>query len=386
MREIMYLTGYEYKKIFQKRSTWIALALVALWTVFSGISGIIGDYYVEGEKAGTRYQMVKKEREALEHPEIGELNEDFFRREQEMSELYAPYDNYHVLLSMIEQQVGKIDKESMTTEDFYKMRKVMLENISKGQNLSEGERAFHMKENEQITTPYAYGNMLGFDYYFRMLPLNFVFLSLAAAIILAPMFAGEYTSHMDGLVLSSRFGKNKLIQAKLLTGISFGFLASMLFGGILLLEIQAVYGLSGWNLPLQVSPTGCYLSLPVNLLEFAGTVTACCAISTSMTAVFVMFFSVKMKSPFGVIIVSFSFITAPLFLIYMVRGHRLLFMLINSMPTSMVFPQSTAAHQLLSVGGHYFYFFQWVPVVYLCLMALLSWRSFCNFQKHEVCI
>ena len=230
MREIMYLTGYEYKKIFQKRSTWIALALVALWTVFSGISGIIGDYYVEGEKAGTRYQMVKKEREALEHPEIGELNEDFFRREQEMSELYAPYDNYHVLLSMIEQQVGKIDKESMTTEDFYKMRKVMLENISKGQNLSEGERAFHMKENEQITTPYAYGNMLGFDYYFRMLPLNFVFLSLAAAIILAPMFAGEYTSHMDGLVLSSRFGKNKLIQAKLLTGISFGFLASMLFG------------------------------------------------------------------------------------------------------------------------------------------------------------
>ena len=77
MREIMYLTGYEYKKIFQKRSTWIALALVALWTVFSGISGIIGDYYVEGEKAGTRYQMVKKERVALEHPEIGELNEDF---------------------------------------------------------------------------------------------------------------------------------------------------------------------------------------------------------------------------------------------------------------------------------------------------------------------
>ncbi len=60
MREIMYLTGYEYKKIFQKRSTWIALALVALWTVFSGISGIIGDYYVEGEKAAPVIRWSKR--------------------------------------------------------------------------------------------------------------------------------------------------------------------------------------------------------------------------------------------------------------------------------------------------------------------------------------
>ncbi len=189
---------------------------------------------------------------------------------------------------------------------------------------------------------------------------------------------------MDGLVLSSRYGKNKLIYAKLLTGISFAFFSSVILSGILLLEIQAIYGLGDWNLPIQVSLTGCYLSLPVNLLEFLGIITGCCVISTCMTSMFVLFCSVNMKSPFGVIIVSFAFIFVPVVLIYAVNGHRLLFMIINSMPSSMVFPGSVAAHQLISVGNHYFYFFQWVPAVYLCLMGLLSWWIFRSFRNHQV--
>ncbi len=51
MREIMYLTGYEYQKIFRKHSTWIALILVFVWAVISGFGGIIGDYYVDGENS-----------------------------------------------------------------------------------------------------------------------------------------------------------------------------------------------------------------------------------------------------------------------------------------------------------------------------------------------
>ncbi len=412
MREIMYLTGYEYQKIFRKHSTWIALILVFVWAVISGFGGIIGDYYVDGEKPASHYQRIRTQREALEHLEIRELNEEFFRKEKEISksllqpqeellyseqakgnraeywmkyyENYAPYDNFYMLLNMMEMQVGKIDQEKMTAEDFYRIRKIMMEYTGKDQKLSEGELAFHMKQNEQIKTPYAYGNMLGYDSYFQILASDFILLAFAAAVILAPMFAGEYTSHMDGLVLSSRYGKNKLIYAKLLTGISFAFFSSVILSGILLLEIQAIYGLGDWNLPIQVSLTGCYLSLPVNLLEFLGIITGCCVISTCMTSMFVLFCSVNMKSPFGVIIVSFAFIFVPVVLIYAVNGHRLLFMIINSMPSSMVFPGSVAAHQLISVGNHYFYFFQWVPAVYLCLMGLLSWWIFRSFRNHQV--
>ena len=48
MRELLNLTGYEYKKIFQKRSTWIALGAVLLWVLFAGIGGTLGEYYIEG--------------------------------------------------------------------------------------------------------------------------------------------------------------------------------------------------------------------------------------------------------------------------------------------------------------------------------------------------
>lgn len=420
MREIFTLAGYEYQKIFKRRSTWIALSLVLLWTLFSGFGGVLGDFYIEGEKVASHYQMAQMEREALEHLEIKELNQKFFQKQKEdlkafseeyrdllfgehaagrraegwkkYYEYYAPYNNLGTLLAMMDNwigdiemdQAGNIQMEGMGEKDFYQYRDIMLENVFAGEKLSDGEIAFHKKENEKIKTPYAYGNMIGYDSIFRMITPNCIFLAFAAAIILAPMFAGEYASNMDSLVLSSRFGKNKLIVAKLLTGISFGLFSSLCFVSIFLLEIQAVYGLGGWNLPVQVCVSGIYLTLPINLLELLGIAVGCCTIAICMTVVVVMFCSARMKSPFGVIIVSFAFIFAPIFLVSMVADYRIPFMAVNSLPTSMMYPAGVTAHQLLSVGNHYFYFFQWVPVVYLCLMVGLSWWSYRIFRNHQI--
>ncbi len=422
MRELWDLTGYEYKKIFLKRSTWIALGVVLLWVLFSGVSGAAGNYYIDGEKVDSHYHIVKQEREALESLEIKELNQEFFQKGREdLAEFsdnqaglrdnwenaenkaglrdnwenaenkaeywkkyykaYAPYHNLDTLLAMMGNH--NIDTEEVDGTNFYEFRSRMMENIFQKEKLSQGEIAFHKKENEKIKTPYAYGNMLGFDNYFRMQTPNFIFLAFAVAIILAPVFAGEHTSRMDALALSSRYGKNKLIWAKLLAGISFTVFAALGFSVIFLLEIQAVYGLSGWNLPIQVCVEGFYLNLPVNLLGFLGITAGCCILAACMTAMIVMFCSAKMKTPFGVIIVCFVFIFAPVFLINMVGDSRFLYMLVCSFPTSMYYPRGVAAHQLLCVGNHYFYFFQWVPVLYLILTAGLaawSYRSFKNYQ------
>ena len=298
MRELLNLTGYEYKKIFQKRSTWIALGAVLLWVLFAGIGATLGEYYIEGEKVDSHYQMIKQERYALEHLEVQELNPEFFEKMQEdMAEFsetmegisdnpkakgnliqywkeyykaYAPYSALYTLLAMMKNRIGDLDIEKIDGTNFYENRDRMMELLFQGEELSEQEIIFHEKENEKIKTPYAYGNMLGFDSYFQMQAPNFIFLAFAVAVILAPMFAGERTSRMDALVLSSRYGKNKLIQAKILTGLSFALFAALGFSIIFLLEIQAVYGLSGWNLPIQASMEGFYLNLPVNLLEFLG--------------------------------------------------------------------------------------------------------------------
>ena len=189
---------------------------------------------------------------------------------------------------------------------------------------------------------------------------------------------------MDALALSCRYGKNKLIWAKVITGISFAAFSTLFFAALSLLEIQVIYGLDGWDLPVQASILGFFLSLPINFLGLAVVATGCCLAAACMVAMVVMFCSAKMKTPFGVIIVSFIFIFAPIYLIYMVAGHRVLFMVVNSLPTSMMFVGSMAAPQLLAVGGRHLYFFQWVPPVYLVLIAGLALWSFRTFQRHEV--
>lgn len=412
MKEILNLTGYEYRKIFKKRSTWIALAVVLLWTLFSGFSGAFGEFYIDGEKVDTHFHMAKQERAALEHLEIGALNDEFFQKMKgAQAEFYqgedgfclngppeggwaaywkryyeanAPFENVSVLLAMMENRLGSLPREEINGTNFYAFRERMMDALFEAEKLSEGEIAFHKKENEKITTPYAYGNMTGYQNFFKMQTPNFIFIAFAVAIVLAPMFAGEHDSHMDALALSSRFGKNKLIWAKFLAGLSFAFFASVGFTLLFLLEIQAIYGLSGWNLPIQVCASGFLLNLPMNMLEFLLVSIGCCVLGILMAATVVMFLSVKMKSAFGVIILSFVFILAPVYLAQLAGNHHGLFLLVCSLPTSMFYPRGIAAHQLLSVGGHYFYFFQWVPVVYLCLAGILLCWSYRGFRDYQV--
>lgn len=381
MRELI---KYEYKKIFQRRSTWISLIVAVIWILFSGISGVLGDYYVDGEKEGSRLSKVRKERAALEEMTGQKLDEAFFREAGNQGREQEKYSQLYVLYAMMAGQIGEVELEKSNEMDFYEYRSQMLEKIFQKEKLSAGEAAFHRKEGEQVKIPYDYGNMLGFDQYFRIQGTNGAILAFVIAICLAPIFSLEYSSHMDSLILSSRFGKNKVIQAKLITGISFALLFTLLLFGIFFLEIKGVYGLSGWNLPVQVSASGFYLSIPINLLEMLVISTVCCLAASCMTAVFVMFCSSRMNTPFGVIIISFIFIFLPEILILAVAEYRSLFMVVNSMPTSMMHASGVIADQLFAVGNHYFYFFQFVPVVYVLLILPLTMWIRRSFRNHQI--
>ncbi len=405
MRELVNLIGYEYKKIFQRRSTWIALMVVLVLTLFGGFGTLLGDVYVEGVKAESYYTIMKKERKALEKMEGEKLNQLFFEKVQKKAEeIYKdksnpfqedgswtaegwkqyckfdiPYGHISDLCTVMEKDISTIKEE-----DFYKERTKFLKDNYKGEGLTDGEIQFHIKENQQIETPFSYGNMHGFDRYFTLQYMTGMFLAFAIAICLAPMFAGEYTSNMDSLVLSSRFGKNKLIWAKLITGVSFSVLCAIFIFGISILEIGNIYGLSGWKLPIQVSYTGFYLSLPVHMLEMLGIGVGCGILATGMIAAVVMFCSAKMKSSFGVIIISFIFIFVPVLCINAVIGIRFLYLFVSSMPTSMMYPWGTVADQLLHIGDHYFYLFQIIPILYILLILGLALWSYHSFKNHQI--
>lgn len=98
------------------------------------------------------------------------------------------------------------------------------------------------------------------------------------------IFSGEYQCGADNIILSSRYGKSKLILAKVLVAFIFSFIVytiNILVGlGIILIS----FGGGGWNLPIQIM--------------------------VSITLVL----SAKMKTPFSVLIVMICVLMGPLFL------------------------------------------------------------------------
>ena len=78
-----------------------------------------------------------------------------------------------------------------------------------------------------------------------------ILVMLVVCIGTAPVFAGEYQSKCDSLLLSMRYGKNRLILAKLTSSVLFTTVVYWgcmgLFAGIYL----AVLGTDGWDFPVQ---------------------------------------------------------------------------------------------------------------------------------------
>lgn len=403
MKEVICLAGYEYKKILGRKSNWIAIGFLFLFVFLFGFGGLMGDVRVGEEKVDNYYNMNQKGCRALREMEGKKLDDAFFdearavaadsidvtEEQEELLTLKNGWDNYcryympyghmeELCLSYLDKAMGEMDEDA-----FYQGREKLMQENYEAQKLSQEVIAFHKKENRQVETPLAYGNMKGFEQYFGIQYGLGVCLAFIVAICLAPLFAGEYASKMDQMILSSRYGKNKVILAKLFTGFSFTLILTLLVFGLDLLEIGMIYGFDGWNLPVQITREGFNLSIPINLLQMLMIFLLCGIFASCMIGVVVMFLSVKMKTPFGAIILAFIFIFVPIVLNYIVPAGSLWCLLVRGTPTSMMMGWMGVSDQMALIGNHCLYFFQFVPMAYICLAAGLFVWIYHSFRRHQ---
>jgi hypothetical protein len=76
---------------------------------------------------------------------------------------------------------------------------------------------------------------------------------MAALILLglSSMFSGEYSSRMDSIILSSKYGKTKLIRAKIAASVVYIAVLDLIFNLFNLLGNLIIFGTHGWNAPMQ---------------------------------------------------------------------------------------------------------------------------------------
>jgi ABC-type transport system involved in multi-copper enzyme maturation permease subunit len=249
-------------------------------------------------------------------------------------------------------------------------------------NYSVKEKAFFNAMNEELHVPFQMDYVTGWEKIFQNLQNLFLIIALAIATCLAPMFASEYQRGTDAIILSSRYGRTKVITAKLKAG----FILSV---GLLLLALAAytllllgIFGFEGAKANVQMID----LLAPVPFTVFQAYLWTILigSLACLMVGALTLWLSSLMSSPFSVIIVISMLVIGPLF-VPASKSSRLFNHLINFFPGNMFdgFKKITS-YELFNLFGVLipeYKVMAGLAVIVIVLLLPLTYRA---FKKHQV--
>jgi len=276
------------------------------------IEDIMAEYLAYTKNSGTNSQVEKYQFLSEKMYRTYYLpNRDLFTL---IATNYESFGDNRSLKETYEENIGK---------DFYKARSERTEqwlNIKVNQQLlTEKEKEYWLEKDSKVGI-YEYGNFKGWRSILDSTSW-LVLIMIVICIGIAPVFAGEYQTKTDSLLLSMRYGKNKLIKAKIITSILY---TSILYWGITIgysLIYFMVLGTQGGGLPIQLYDNSYPISYPmmmnqaVILFIIVGYLATLCIMSVTL------FMSAVFKNPYAVIIAAFLFIIIPSFLYFNMGGY-----------------------------------------------------------------
>ncbi|MGZ7442286.1 hypothetical protein [Paenibacillus sp. TH7-28] len=408
------LTRFELGKITRRKSFYAGIAILAVMIVFMA-SVLIANTQIRGKDGNYLYgipaiQLIREYNRQLAGPLTPEKAADAVEwshnvrhdpknldEKGEMSiKAYAQYEvknnQIYSLISFAFNPSGEygydiIDRmKPSDAKAFYqkRMEKVNLylnDEYSYG-NYSAEEKAFFMKMNESIPVPFQMDYVTGWENVFENLPNLFLVIAFVIAICLAPVFAGEYQSGADSIILSSRYGRNKVIAAKLKASffVSLGLLIFAVAAYTLLL--LGIYGFDGGSASVQMIKD--LAPVPYTVFQAYLWAVLIGSLACLLVGAVTLWLSSRMRGPFPVIIVIGIFLIGPLF-IPASKSSRLFNHLMNLFPGNMMdgFKKLTG-YEVYHIFGQMILEYKVMTGFAVVVIALLVPLSYRAFQKHQV--
>lgn len=269
-------------------------------------------------------------------------------------------------------------------KDFYGARKEKVqENLSLAEDknwITPSEADWwNMKDDEvgEYTTGYAEG--------WRMLIYSIswgVIIMMAVCIGISPVFAGEYQTKCDSILLCMRYGKNRLVLAKIIASILH---ATILYWGLTIMYTGihlGALGIDGWNLPIQSHYSDPSISYDLTVLQAYGLALLMGYVMTLGLTGFVLLVSSLLKNPYGVIITAFATLCVPLFL-SMGRGGYLYKHLLGLLPEK-IDTFGFDYYLVYRVGGLTLTWPVAAIIVNGICAVILSCFAYRSFRRHQV--
>lgn len=340
------LVKFEFLKILRRKSTWIIMAVSLLVTIFlfgllpvmqfqtynsSGvIRGLDGIAYKKAEISKTSgtltdeyvTETIRQYQTLFQDPEnvgydgteqylIGDAYWDFEAYRSSLLSLIASNYDEPGTSSGYNNSLPTMDVSGGT--DFYNQRSEKIQKLldDPSNEMTQAQKNYWQSMNRQVKTPFEYAYYEGWSTLISCFEL-FMFPLLAICIVIAPVFASEYQAGTDAMLLSGKYGKTRLVRAKILASLLFGMAAFVIH----ILAAYAIplsaFGIDGWDLPVQITNT--VIPYPLTFLQAVLVQTGVLFLVLMALIGLTLFLSARMKSPYLVLTVIIPVMFIPMFL------------------------------------------------------------------------
>lgn len=338
MKTLIY---YEGKKIVKRKSVWAAFLLL-LVSIAGMVYILISDqfYYRPDGSELTGTAAVTQEK-AAKHALAGQLTPEVMAEALEhCHEVYGKSENYvrgadwlrddvyikeilpyRDILALIleayrpnEYEVKALmDVSLQEASDFYTFRKAYVSSMLDAEACTPAEKSAVMKLDADVPEALTYDYYEGWSTLLkRAFPEVFLLTALAVCIVVSPIFASEYQTGADALILSSRYGRKQTVLAKMLAGAAATTLFYVASVAISAGTILGVMGIQGWNCDFQLLSLYSFFGLKLWQVFVIGLCINYLVVLWVMA--FAMLISAVCSTAFAAVIISVLFTAAPLLL------------------------------------------------------------------------
>lgn len=219
------LIEFEVKKIFSKRLSLIVLIGLLVYSALTALSTYNNKYAFDGKSSAGSGKAAVEIDKALGARYEGILTDE--KVQQMMEDFALTYDLHGLNAAYIYQNA---------------MQSAVFARFADKDGHWNGLSVSDVFGDEEIRIGYVDGWLSTSKNLVRV----FMVLALAVIVITAPVFSGEYEG-VDNLILTSKYGKDKGIAAKVAASVIAALLVTVLTAAFNLILAVALYGKSGWD-------------------------------------------------------------------------------------------------------------------------------------------
>ena len=131
-----------------------------------------------------------------------------------------------------------------------------------------------------------------------------IFLCLLVVITLSPVFSEEYACHTDSVIYAARYGKTKLVTAKIIASLETVTAMYVIFLLLNFILYMGIYGLQGWNVNIQSSLHYATSTYNLTFLQMFLISVVCNILGIVAMTIITLFISAKLNTPVTALITS----------------------------------------------------------------------------------